>query len=246
MLERADIFPNKENSQGNIVRKESHGGLKVASYQKLRPIYEEAFGKCDDAVLAWCRDLFIVRRRSGNILQANVQMVVTSNEASQYGAAYVKARTEAPAIAVERSNEEYDPTRFLNPNIAFRKQYENPDQNTKVLLSGKEIPYNIQYTLGLWTKSQEDMNYLKAEILKRLNPIDQVYIEGNRVDVKYISSIDNSDLEPGEGEEKIVKYDIIIELESGLNPDQVESPTVNEVVLNYDTLESFESICENK
>jgi hypothetical protein len=171
-------------------------------------------------------------------------MVTTSNEASQYGAAYVKSRVEVPAIAVERSNEEFDPLRYLWSGTVFRKQYENADNNIEVLKSGKEIPYLVQYTLGCWCKSQEDMNYLKAEILKRLNPFDYVYIEGNLVPIKYISTTDNSDLEPGEGEEKTVKYDIIIELESGINPDQVLCPTVSEVVLNYGTIESFEQICD--
>jgi hypothetical protein len=67
-------------------------------------------------------------------------------------------------------------------------------------------------------------------------------IEGNPIDIKLISTTDNSDYEPGEGGDKVVKFDIIIELESGINPDQIESPTVCEIVLNYNTLESFEEL----
>lgn len=243
MIERADIFANRENSQGEIVRKETHGGLSYdPEFQKLKPQAEEAFGKCDDAILVWCRDLFITRRRSGEIMQCNFQMVGTSAEAAQYGAAYSRTRAESPSIAIERSSEEFDNTRYLNSAIPFRKQYANPSHNVEVATSGKEIPWNVQYTLSLWTKFQEDMNYLKAEILKRLNPIDQVYIEGNRVDLKLISSSDTGDYEPGEGDEKVVKHEIIVELESGINPDQIVSPTISEIVLNYGTLESFEEL----
>ena len=207
--------------------------------ERLLPKYEEAFGDADDAVLAWVSDLFIVRPASGKILKASVTMATKSLDVTQYGQAYSKGRTEVPAIAVMRTDFEYMESRYLPPWITFRADFPFQQRRDVCVCTPKEIPYDVTYTISIWTKTQQDMNYLLAEMARKLHKHAQLVIKNQRVDFRWVSTVDNSDLEPAEGENKVVRMDVMAVLETGIENDSIVKPTVNEITVDLSTSQTF-------
>lgn len=206
--------------------------------ERLLPSYAEAFGDADDAVLRLVSDLYLVRK-TGTILRVQTAMATKPTDLAQYGKAYAQGRTDVPAIAVMRTEQEYADDRYNPPWIAFKTDYPYPDRRDVVVKTPKEIPWNVQYTLSIWTKNQEDMNYMLHEMYRKFHRMAQIVIRNQRVDVKWVGSVDNSDLEPAEGESKTIRTDVMILVETGIECDSIMTPTASVISLDLSTVQTF-------
>ena len=78
------------------------------------------------------------------------------------------------------------------------------------------LPYNISYTLYIWTKYEEDASQILEQVVLKFSPIAYIRIRGVgwEVGVKLDSIADNKDLEPGDKNLRVIKHEIQLTAET--------------------------------
>jgi len=118
-------------------------------------------------------------------------------------AAEIESRPFLPAVSVWSMDPTYAADRFrMHPNIRLSL---SPDFS-EVTVSDESIPQDIIYQIDMWAETRTELNELKLQYTDRFRG-EIAYVTVNLeewgsklVSVRNDSIVNNSDLEPGEGE----------------------------------------------
>ena len=133
----------------------------------------------------------------------------------------VVERIRLPAMAIYGSGFELDQSRFTyhkaidylrdlrpdrKPGFTVKEKYERDT----VFGISRGIPVNKTYTLLVWTMFMEDIDQILEQIFLKFSPIAYITVRGVRweIAVTLDSIANNVDYEPGDQNQKIIKYEI--------------------------------------
>jgi len=132
----------------------------------------------------------------------------------------VVERIRLPMMAIYSSGIEFDQTRYTyhkaldymrrlrpdrKPGFTTKEKYERDT----VFGVARGIPVNKQYTLMVWTMYMEDVDQIIEQIILKFSPVAYIKIRGvNWETTVNLDSIGNNvDYEPGDQNQRIIKYE---------------------------------------
>jgi hypothetical protein len=99
---------------------------------------------------------------------------------------------------------------FELPGIIYYPVQFKDASKQETIMSRKDLPYQLQYTCTIWTKSKVDMNYVLQQVLSQFAPDYVFEIDGQTVTMMLESVTDTSQLEIGTtGEYQLVRTDVV-------------------------------------
>jgi len=133
----------------------------------------------------------------------------------------VVERIRLPAMAIYGSGIEFDSTRYTyhraidylrqlrpdnKPGFTIKEKYERDT----VFGVSRGIPVNKTYTLLIWTMFMEDIDQILEQIFLKFSPIAYITTRGVHWEttVSMDSVANNIDYEPGDQNQRIIKYEI--------------------------------------
>ncbi len=140
----------------------------------------------------------------------------------------VGGRLQPPYLAITRTAENPDPSRFSPAYLPLRRRYLNNGRRMELVY--RPVPYLIDYTLDIWGEHKSDVEHALYVISSRFNPIASYYLDEQHVTyevvLKSISHSDQSDLEPEATAHAEVKKSINIQMEAWLPLPTKVVPTI--------------------
>jgi hypothetical protein len=133
----------------------------------------------------------------------------------------VVERIRLPAMAIYGSGIEFDQSRFTyhraidylrelrpdsKPGFTTKEKYERDT----VFGVSRGIPINKTYTLLVWTMFMEDIDQILEQIFLKFSPIAYITVRGVKWEtaVTLDSVANNVDYEPGDQNQRVIKYEI--------------------------------------
>jgi hypothetical protein len=133
----------------------------------------------------------------------------------------VVERIRLPAMAIYGSGIEFDASRYTyhkatdylrqlrpdgKPGFAIKEKYERDT----VFGVSRGIPVNKTYTLLIWTMFMEDIDQILEQIFLKFSPVAYIKVRGVHWEtvVSMDSVANNIDYEPGDQNQRIIKYEI--------------------------------------
>lgn len=187
--------------------------------------FEEAFRKYSEAMKLWFQG-FIVPRTNGNIkceviyaspnfatalrgATSHAEKPEVNRDVTQKLIDLREDRTKIPIIAFTISSMNFLMDFELPAHIWYRTQDVDPSRK-EAEMKRKDLPYQLQFTASVWTKTKVDMNYLMQQILSQFGP-DYVFIVENQEVSMHLESItDTSVLEAGTtGQYQLIRHDLV-------------------------------------
>jgi hypothetical protein len=130
-----------------------------------------------------------------------------------------RGRTRLPVLSISRDSVTRDEGRY-SPAYHFSKKRFTDSLGTNLILSFREVPYLLEYTLSIWAEHKHDAEMALYQISTRFHStaefvIEDQYMSGNVI-MKYGNYTDASDKEIDPDSKEKVKYDISISVEGWL------------------------------
>ncbi len=132
----------------------------------------------------------------------------------------VVERIRLPMLAIYSSGIEFDQTRYTYHKAVDYMRRLRPDgkpgfttkekfERDTVFGVARGIPVNKQYTLMAWTMYMEDIDQIIEQIILKFSPVAYIRVRGvNWETVVNLDSIGNNvDYEPGDQNQRIIKYE---------------------------------------
>ena len=186
--------------------------------------YSKSVRGCDEAMLDLFSNIVIIDEQSvahpvpifWSSHERAVDFVV--NENVRKDTSLVVDRVRLPMMSLYSGGFSLDMSRYTyheNRNY-FRDVNGRPtlriqEGNSMTVLGvSRGIPENVPYTLVIWTLFQTDMNQIIQQIATKFSPISYLRIEGIQWEsvVKLDSASSNTDLEPGNAANRVIKYQL--------------------------------------
>jgi len=194
--------------------------------------YSKSIRGTDEA----CMDLFkdiIVLDESGKAHQIPI-IWATQEKAVAYilqenvrkDESLVVDRIRLPMLAIHASNYNYNQGRYTyhkaidylrdfkdkRPGFTTSERY----QRDTVFGVSRGIPIDISYTLYAWTLYEEDMNQILTQIVTKFSPMAYIRVRGIswEIGVKLDSIANNVNVEPGDKQVRVFKYQFTFTAES--------------------------------
>jgi hypothetical protein len=152
-----------------------------------------------------------------------------------------------PIISVTRITDgDFDPERFRFTQY----RYGYTDRFRNILVAQHPTPYTITYQIDLWTKRARHMNQMLEQFLRsfvgdmRIIWVErwdsgsdyrdyEIVVPTYPSEVYFESIADNSDLEPGEDKNRVIRKTITVRMNAWLFKDAELKRTVQKVGINY-------------
>jgi len=130
----------------------------------------------------------------------------------------VVERIRLPMMAIYSSGMEFDQTRYTyhkaldylrdysdKPGMYAKERYEKDT----VFGMTKGLPINKTYTLMVWTMYMEDVDQIIEQIVLKFSPVAYIRVRGIRWEtvVSLDSIANNVDYEPGDQNQRVIKYE---------------------------------------
>jgi len=140
-----------------------------------------------------------------------------------------EGRARLPLAAISRESHEYNPDKFSPPYAPISKRFVNT-RKTLVAKVYRPVPFNVNYTLTIWTEHKRDAEYILYQILTRFNPLAEFKmfdgkLQGN-IQMKFGGSTDASEKETGYDQHANVRYEASFTAEAWLPIPEEIVPTV--------------------
>ena len=136
-------------------------------------------------------------------------------------------RIRLPMLAISSTNHNYNQSRYTyhkaidylrdfkqnwRPGFTTSERYEKDT----VFGVSRGIPIDITYTLHAWTLYEEDMNQILTQIVTKFSPIAYIRVRGIswEIGVKLDSISNNVNIEPGDKQTRVFKYQFNFTAES--------------------------------
>lgn len=138
-------------------------------------------------------------------------------------------RITLPVISISRTAHKYNPNKFSPPYGYLRKRFVNRERS-RVALSYRPVPYNVDYALTIWAAHKRDAEYALYQILLRFNPLAELRAsdDHNIGNVQMIlnDSSDDSDKDASAEQLAKVKYSVTYTAEAWLSMPEQIVPTI--------------------
>lgn len=217
--------------------------------------YSQGIRACDEAMI----DLFkamVVLDDDGKahpipIIWASQEKAVAAIIADNYRKddSLVVDRIKLPMLAIYSNNIQFNQSRYVYHKAVDYLRYARPDNKPGFAIGEKYerdtvfgrvsgIPIDISYTLYAWTLYIEDMNQLIEQILSKFSPMAYIQVRGVQWEtgVKLNSIANNLDIEPGDQNLRVVKYEFNLTAETYIPQPLVRHKAVLKTKLNiFDT-----------
>jgi hypothetical protein len=133
----------------------------------------------------------------------------------------VVERIRLPAMAIYGSGIDFDQSRYTyhraldylrqlrpdgKPGFTTKEKYERDT----IFGISRGVPVNKSYTLLIWTMFMEDIDQILEQIFLKFSPVAYISVRGVQWEtiVKLDSVANNVDYEPGDQNQRIIKYEI--------------------------------------
>lgn len=189
--------------------------------------YSKAIRGCDEAVRELFSDIEI-EDDNGKFFQVPILLspvekavAVMVQDNVRKDNSNVVDRIRLPMLALVQSGMQFDPERYtyhkaidymreygpehLKPGFTQKEKY----ARDTVFGVSRGVPYNISYVLHLWVKYEEDANQIIEQILLKMTPKAYIRINGVGWEVPVVLDgvADNRELEPGDKNLRVLKYE---------------------------------------
>jgi hypothetical protein len=128
-------------------------------------------------------------------------------------------RIQLPVMSVNRGGWRFNPMKFSHPSMPAYRRFADRD-GTRMVITPREWPCLIDYTLSIWTERKEDIEYVQYQIVTRFHPLAEYSVQdefmSGLVQAKLNSVTDVSDKDTAPDSLAKVKYDIGITIEGWL------------------------------
>ena len=222
--------------------------------------YPQAIRGCDEAM----KDLFgnaVVIADDGQyfpvpIIWASQERAVAyiMQDNMRKDTSAVVDRIKLPLMSIYNSGMEFDQSRYVYhqaidygrslrsdfaPGYTIKERY-NRDT---IFGAAKGLPYNIHYTLFIWTMYLEDMNQIVEQIVTKFSPIAYIRVQGINweMGVKLDSIANNLNVEPGDKAHRVIKYEFNFTAEA-----YIPQPIVRKKAVLNTKVDFFNEIDEKK
>lgn len=187
--------------------------------------YSKALRACDEAVLELFRNLIVLdedgKAHPVPIIWATQEKAVAAiiQDNVRKDNSLVVDRIKLPMLAIHSSDIQFNQERYTyhkaidymrelrsdwKPGFTTDEKYERDT----VFGVAKGIPIDVSYTLYAWTLYVEDMNQMLEQIITKFSPIAYIRVRGVpwETGVKLDSIANNIDVEPGDQNIRVVKF----------------------------------------
>ncbi len=222
--------------------------------------YNRAIRGCDEAITDLFRDV-IVNDQNGRgwpipiiwgSQERAVQIILQDNVRDDN--TLVVDRIKLPIMAVHNTDIQYSPERYVY-HKALDYSRRSPDGKPGFTASevqdrdtvfgiSRGVPVNISYTLYAWTLYEEDMNMIVEQIFTKLVPAAYISVRGVQWEIIVIldGSANNIDTEPGDMNERVVKYQWNITAQTYIPQPLVRKKAVLKIKTDYEATNSDDVI----
>lgn len=135
-------------------------------------------------------------------------------------------RTKIPIIAFQISGYTYVMDRQLPGEIYYNVQYTDASKKN-IIRANKPVPFDLQYTLSIWTKTKADMFFVQQQILSKFNPTVTFEVDTQEIPVFLDSITDTSSLESATGTYQLVRNDIVLHLNAWIKRNDISVRTIH-------------------
>ena len=134
-------------------------------------------------------------------------------------------RTKIPIIAFRISTYTYVMDRQLPGEIYYSTQFKDSSKKD-MIKSNKPVPFDLQYTLSIWTKTKGDMFFIQQQLLSRFNPAVVFEVDTQEIPVFLESVTDTSSLESTQGNYQLVRNDVVLRVNAWIKRNDISVRTV--------------------
>ena len=205
------------------------------------PRAEEAFRKYSETMRDFLRGFFIERKDGPipvEIVYSAPNIATALRAAPSYNAKpevnkelgeklvdLREDRTKIPIIAFQISAYTYQMDRQLPGEIYYNSQYTD-DSKKDIVRMNKPVPFDIQYTLSIWTKTKADMFFIQQQLLSKFNPAVVFEVETQEIPVFLESVTDTSSLESAQGNYQLIRNDVVLRVNAWIKREDISVRTV--------------------
>jgi hypothetical protein len=195
--------------------------------------YEKSLRGTDEAVRKMFQDIVVIdesgKAHNIPIIWATQEKAVAYiiQENVRKDESLVVDRVRLPMMAIHPSNYQFNQSRYTyhkainylrrrdldwSPGFTVKERYERDT----VFGVSRGIPIDISYTLIAWTLYEEDMNQILTQIATKFSPMAYIRVRGVswEVGVKLDSIGNNVNVEPGDKQVRVFKYQFGITAET--------------------------------
>lgn len=187
--------------------------------------YSKGIRGCDEAMLDLFKNIVVIdddgkahpvpiiyatqERAVAALLQDNIRQDST-----------VVDRIKLPTMAIYANNYNFNQNRYIyhgaieylrESEMGGTPSYVKRGHRASTNLYGitRGLPIDISYTLYVWTMFVEDMNQILEQVVTKFSPIAYIKVRGVtwEIGVKLDSIANNIDVEPGDKNERVVKFE---------------------------------------
>lgn len=223
------------------------------------PVVEEAFRKYSECMKAWLSGFFVPRNGSNikvevmyshpnlatalRSAQSHVDKEEVNRELSGRLVDLREDRSKIPVIAFSITSMNYLMEHELPSYIYYPIQYVD-DSKKEIEMKRKDVPFQLQYTASIWTKSKSDMNYILQQILSQFAPTITFRVDNQEVNMLLESIVDTSALEAGNtAQYQLIRHDITFTMKQvwiKTNPIHVKSVISQKTSYTEDIIASMQ------
>jgi hypothetical protein len=187
--------------------------------------YSKGLRGCDTAMQDLFRDIVVLdndgkAHRVPIIIATQERAVAAILQENVHQDSTVVDRIKLPLMSIYANGYNYNQSRYIYHRALEYIREVRPqgtpgwlaDQGkvpTDVYGVARGIPIDISYTLYVWTMFVEDMNQILEQVLTKFSPIAYIRIRGVQWEtrVKLDSIASNIDVEPGDKNKRVVKFE---------------------------------------
>jgi hypothetical protein len=195
--------------------------------------YSKALRACDEAVMSLFREIVVLdedgKAHPVPIIWASQEKAVAAilMDNVRKDNSLVVDRVRLPILAIysndiQMNRDKYIYHKALNymrsmrpdgkPGFTIKEKYERDT----IFGVARGIPVDVSYTLYAWTLYIEDMNQILEQIILKFSPVAYIKVRGVpwETSVELVSTANNLDVEPGDQNVRVVKYEFSIKAET--------------------------------
>lgn len=198
-IQTGQIINDVEKPNPNVIYRYSKGlrGCDEAMMDLFRNIVViDDDGKAHKVPLVWATQ----ERAVAALLQDNVDQETT-----------VVSRIRLPTMAIYANGYNFNQDRYIYHKAVDYLRDIDPVRGIPTNIYGvaRGIPVDISYTLYCWTMFVEDMNQILEQVFTKFSPMAYIKVRGVawEIGVKLDSIANNVDIEPGDKNQRVVKFE---------------------------------------
>ena len=195
--------------------------------------YSKALRGCDEAMLDMFKEIVAIdedgKAHPIPIIWATQEKAVAAvmQDNVRKDNSLVVDRIKLPMMAISSTDLVFNQGRYIYHKATDYMRSMRPDNKPGFTTSEKHerdtifgvtrgLPVDVSYTLYVWTLYVEDMNQIVEQILLKFSPIAYIKVRGVywEVGVKLDSIANNIDVEPGDQNVRVIKYQFTLTAET--------------------------------